>query len=127
MKRLRFVVDNRQSKQRAIPRLVPEQILKMVRRSSHTGGRDNIYYYGTPIGFFEGFGITQMDGVKKIYADVVIENDRNWDRFEVNPDLIPLFSSYDNGIELTSVTFSLRLKEKLKPFEIVEIYNAQKT
>lgn len=115
--RLRFVVDNRQSKQRAIPNLVPEEILKMVRRSSPRNGRDKIYYHGTPIGVFDGFGITQFDGVKKIYADVLVTNERNWDRFNVCPDIIPLFSSHQMGIELTSATFSLRLEEKLKPFE----------
>lgn len=118
MIKLRFVVDSRQSKQRVIPNLVPEEILKMIRRSNPLNGRDKIYYFGTPIGVFDGFGITQFDGIKKIYADVVITNERNWDRFNVNPDIIPLFSSHDTGVVLSSATFSLRLEEKLKPFEV---------
>ena len=115
---VRFVLDSRQSDQRCIPSMAPEEVLKMVRRSNRYRSHKNIFYFGTQLGAFQSFGITQLDGVKKIYADVAITNERNWDRFNVTPKLVPLFSSGDTGIELTSIAFSLGLEEKLKPFAV---------
>jgi hypothetical protein len=118
MKTVRYVLDSRKSDQRFIPSMAPEEVLKMVRRGNRFRDNKKLFYFGTPLGVFQGFGITQLDGVKKIYAEVEITNERNWDRFNVNPKLVPLFSSNDTGIELTSITFSLGLEEKLKPFAV---------
>lgn len=109
----RFLIDPRQSRQKCIPDCAPETLLNLIRQAS----LGEIRYSGTPLGIAKGAGIEQRDGVRRIYVDIAVTNERNWPRFNFNPDIIASFSSTDSGDEvLMGARLTLGITEKAVPF-----------
>lgn len=112
----RFLIDSRQSKQKIIPDCAPETLLELIRQAS----LGEILYSGTPLGIAKGAGIEQRDGVKRIYVDIAVTNERNWPRFNFNPDIIASFSSTEDGDEvMIGARVTLGITEKTVPFSFL--------
>ena len=108
----RFLIDPRQSKQKSIPECAPETLLDLIRQAS----LGEIRYSGTPLGIAKGAGIEQRDGVKRIYVDIAVTNERNWPRFNFNPDIIASFSSTESGEVMQGARVTLGITETSAPF-----------
>lgn len=114
----RFSFDTSQSQHKSIAGTAPEKLLILI-RTDQIG--QEIFYHGTPLGKFLGFGIEQVDGVKKIYAEVEITNERNWGRFDTRPEVLPRSFASENGVDKgEGALFSMRVSEKLDIFHAPE-------
>ncbi|AXH59589.1 hypothetical protein [Pseudomonas amygdali] len=109
----RFLIDPRESKQKRIPDCAPETLLDYIRKQS----LGEIRYSGTPLGIAKSAGIEQQNGVKRIYVDIAVTNERNWPRFSFSPDIIASFANDEGGGEvMMGARLTLGITEKAVPF-----------